>query len=95
MHRSKRSSQGSEPARKPSGFIIQIERPGQALQMDEVLSLLAGTGVQLDESYGPILVNPGLGRFVVRGSGDATARGRAAAIPGVTLFADARIKPAR
>jgi len=61
--------------------------------MDEVETLLAGTGVELDRSYGPILVNPGLGRFVVRGQGDAGARERAAAIPGVTLFADARIKP--
>src|SRR5262249_28362712 len=81
------------PDRPRSGFIIQIERPGQTLRMDDVETLLAGTGVELDPSYGPILVNPGLGRFVVRGRGDATARERAAAIPGVTLFVDARIKP--
>ena len=95
MHRPKRSSRGSDPAPKRPGFIIQIERPGQTLAMDEVVSLLAGTGVELDPSYGPILVNPKLGRFVVRGSADAAARERAAAIPGVTLFADARIEPAR
>ena len=91
MQRSKRTTRG--PRRGRPGVIIQIDRPGRTLQMDEVVNLLAGTGVELDPSYGPILVNPGLGRFVVRGSADAAARARAAAIPGVTLFADARIKP--
>ncbi|HKQ57386.1 MAG TPA: hypothetical protein VJY35_05925 [Candidatus Eisenbacteria bacterium] len=80
-------------ARRKGFVIIQIERPGETLAMDDAVSMLADTGLELDRSYGPIPVNPKLGRFVVRGSGDAGARARAAEIPGVTLFADARIKP--
>ena len=86
---------GSSPSTGRTRFIIQIERPGQKLQMDDVTELFRETGVELDASYGPVLVNPGLGRFVVRGLADPLARERAEAIPGVKLFADARIKPTR
>src|SRR5262249_31407676 len=74
-------------------FIIQIDgRPG-GLGMSEVLELFRETGVEVDPGYGPIPVNPALGRYVVRGGADEAARGRAEAIPGVRLFADARIQP--
>ena len=86
---------GSSPSAGRARFIIQIERPGQKLQMDDVTELFRETGVELDANYGPILVNPGLGRFVVRGLADALARERAEALPGVKLFSDARIKPTR
>ncbi len=62
--------------------------------MNDVLQLFRETGVELDTEYGPILVNSALGRFVVRGMADEEARKRAEAIPGVKLFADARIRPA-
>jgi hypothetical protein len=91
MERPKRTPR--KPAGKRPDLIIQIECPGRALDMDDAVNMLAGTGLVLDRSYGPIPVNPKLGRFVVRGSGDAGARKRAAEIPGVTLFSDARIKP--
>ena len=90
-----RNPHRSSPSADRTRFIIQIERPGQKLGMDDVSELFRGTGVELDASYGPVLVNPSLGRFVVRGLADARARKRAEAIPGVTLFADAKIKPAR
>jgi hypothetical protein len=94
MLRPKRPARDAASKRaRPGTVLIQIERPGESLAMDDAVSMLAGTGLELDRSYGPILVNPRLGRFVVRGSGDAGARARAAAIPGVTLFADPRITP--
>ncbi len=74
-------------------FIIQIESPSTKLDMAGVKDLLAGTGVALDEEYGPILVNPGLGRYVVRGTASADARARAEAVPGVSFYSDARQSP--
>lgn len=85
---------GPGPSMPRTRVIIQIERPGVRLCMEDVSELFRGTGIELDASYGPILVNPGLGRFVVRGLADPPARERAEAIPGVRLFADARIEPA-
>ena len=62
--------------------------------MNDVLQLFHGTGIEVDTEYGPIPVNPALGRFVVRGLADEEARERAERIPGVKLFADPRIEPA-
>ena len=55
-------------------FLIQIESPSTKLDILLARELLAETGVELDESYGPILVNPGLGRYVVRGSASRAAK---------------------
>lgn len=74
-------------------FIIQIERPGGKLDMAGVRSLFEGTGIELDESYGPISVNPALGRFVVRGTATPEARAKAERISGVRFFADVQQKP--
>ena len=84
--------ESSSPRR---GFIIQIEGRSTPLGMSDVLQLFRETGVEVDTEYGPIPVNPALGRFVVRGTADEAARKRAEAIPGVRLFADPRIKPTR
>jgi hypothetical protein len=73
-------------------FLIQLERPGATLGMAEVLEALRGTGVELDPTYGVILVNPDRGRYVVRGYATPDARARAERLDGVTLFADARIE---
>lgn len=56
--------------------------------MAGVRAVLEGTGIRLDDEYGPILINPKLGRYVVRGSGSASARARAEEIPGVRFFSD-------
>ena len=88
---------GSSQPESPSGrrgFIIQIDGRPAPLGMSDVLQLLRETGVEVDEEYGPIPVNPALGRFVVRGLADEGARRRAEAIPGVKFFADPRIEPA-
>lgn len=78
----------------PAGrFIIQIDRPGETLDMPTVRDLLMDTGVELDETYGPFLINPKLGRYVVRGLASPEARARAEKVPGVLFFADARQKP--
>ncbi len=76
-------------------FLIQIESPGKKLDMPAVKALLADTGVQLDDGYGPILVNPASGRFVVRGKATRSARARAEALPGVRFFSDAGVSPMR
>jgi hypothetical protein len=79
---------------QPAGrFIIQIDRPEEALDMPRIRGILADTGVELDEAYGPFLINPKLGRYVVRGLATLDARSRAEEIPGVRFFADAPQKP--
>jgi hypothetical protein len=74
-------------------FIIQVERPGEKLDMGKIRAILEDTGVQLDDSYGPFPVNPKLGRYVVRGTATAQARAKAEQIPGVLLFPDIRQHP--
>jgi hypothetical protein len=78
-----------------SRFLIQIEHLGGTLDMPAARTLLAGTGVELDQTYGPILVNPARGRYVVRGRASRAARAKAEALPGVRFFSDAGISPAR
>ena len=75
-------------------FIIQVERPGKKLDMSDIQSLLEGIDIQLDSSYGPISINPKLGRYVVRRKATPEARTKAEQIPGVRFFADAKIRPA-
>jgi hypothetical protein len=57
--------------------------------MASLRALLDGVGVNLDADYGPVPVNPQLGRYVVRGTASPDARARAEQIPGVRFFADA------
>jgi hypothetical protein len=76
-------------------FLIQLERPGVRLAMADVEDALRDTGIELDPTYGPILVNPARGRYVVRGYATPEARARAEELEGVQLFADARIEPVR
>ena len=75
-------------------YLIQLERPGQKLSMKKVREIFFGTGVKLDEGYGPINVNPARGRYVVRGWTTPDGRKRAEQIPGVSFFGDAKITPA-
>ena len=77
-----------------SRYVIQLERPGEHVDMEFVRALLGGTGVELDAGYGPVPVNPGLGRFVVRGFASPEARALAERIPGIRFFADVRQQPA-
>lgn len=69
-------------------YVIQLERPGERVDMEFVRALLGDTGVELDAEYGPIPVNPNLGRFVVRGVASPEARAQAERIPGIRFFAD-------
>lgn len=72
--------------------IIQVDRQGQKLDMSSIHALLEGTGVELDPSYGPILINPKIGRYVVRGMVSPEARMKIGQIAGVRLFADPQQK---
>jgi hypothetical protein len=75
------------------GFIIEIDRPDQKLDMPTVENLLKDTGIKLDPDYGPYLVDPKLGHYVVSGTGDKEAQEKAKKIPGVKLFPDLKIGP--
>jgi hypothetical protein len=75
-------------------YIIQVDRPGERVDMAALRVLLDGVGVALDPNYGPVPVNPQLGRYVVRGTASPEARTRAEQIPGVRFFADAVQEPA-
>ena len=75
-------------------YIIQVDRPGERVDMAAIRGLLDGLGITLDLDYGPIPINPTLGRYVVRGSASPDARARAEQIPGVRFFADAVQEPA-
>src|SRR6266702_2195645 len=59
-------------------YIIQVERPGERIDMAAIRVLLGDTGVELDSDYGPVPVNPKLGRYVVRGLASPDARGHGA-----------------
>jgi len=61
--------------------------------MESVRKLLEGTGVEIDADYGPIPINPAIGRYVVRGKATLEARAKAEKISGVRLFADTRVHP--
>lgn len=76
-----------------SRYIIQVDRPGEKIDMAAIRALLDGLGVELDLSYGPIPINPQLGRYAVRGKASPDARARAEQIPGVRFFTDARQEP--
>ena len=75
-------------------YIIQVDRPGERVDMAAIRALLDGAGVALDPDYGPVPINPKLGRYVVRGVASPDARERAEQIPGVRFFADAIQEPA-
>lgn len=74
-------------------FMIEIERPGEKLDMSVIIKMLESTGVKLDTSYGPFCINPKLGRFLVRGEASPEAQERVKKIPGVRLFRDTKIQP--
>jgi hypothetical protein len=75
-------------------YIIQVDRPGEQVEMAAIRALLDGVGVVVDPDYGPIPINPELGRYVLRGLASPDARARAEQIPGVRFFADAIQEPA-
>jgi hypothetical protein len=82
-------------SREEQRLMIQIEHPQGELAFGDAERLLGLTGIELDKSYGPILVNPKKGRYVVRGFASPAAVAKAKALPGVSVFADAPIQPAR
>jgi hypothetical protein len=74
-------------------YIIQIDERSQRSDVDDVMRSLEEIGVQVDRSYGPILVNKKTGRYVIRGIATKTIRRQAEKISGVSFFADERIEP--
>ena len=87
------SSSSSNKQSIQNQFIIQIERQGERLSMQDIHDILKGTGIQLDSGYGPYLVNPQLGRYVVRGFADSEGEQKARKLPGIMLFRDTKVRP--
>ncbi|MGA8368151.1 MAG: hypothetical protein ACLQMT_08170 [Candidatus Acidiferrales bacterium] len=69
-------------------YLIQIERKGKSLTLNQISEVLEKAGVELDPGYGPIKVNPTLPRYVVRGWANKSARAKAEKIAGVQFFSD-------
>src|SRR2546430_13912741 len=62
-------------------YIIQVDRPGERVDMSTIRALLDGVGVAVDPDYGPVPINPTLGRYVVRGVASPDARQRGSRFP--------------
>jgi hypothetical protein len=74
-------------------YLIQVDRPGQNLRIEDVKKMLEKTGLTVDETYAPVLIDRNLGRYVVRGSGTPQSSEKAKQIQGVRIFNDSRIEP--
>jgi hypothetical protein len=74
-------------------YIIQVDWPDKPFDLGAVRSMLTEAGLEVDDSYRPVSVNPKLGRYVLRGQGSEEARTRAESIPGVRLFPDSPVRP--
>jgi hypothetical protein len=86
-----KAASGSEAA---SNYLIQVDVGRPSVEMSDVKKMLADAKIDLDASYGPILIDPAKGRYVVRGTATPSAREYAEAnIPGVQFFGDPRIAP--
>jgi hypothetical protein len=76
-------------------FMIEIERPCEKLDMNEISSLLKKSGVRVDPTYGPFCINPRQGKYVIRGFGDVEVQEKLIKIPGITIFPDQKVKSAK
>jgi hypothetical protein len=78
-------------------YLIQIAnapRLPKRSDFDHIIGLLEGTGIELDLSYGPVVIDRKQKKVVVRGTATEEAKAKAEEIPGVTLFADLKGGPA-
>lgn len=82
------------PSKQQMQYLIQIERP-EKLDFGKIQDILKPTGLKIDQSYGPIVVNPARGRVVVRGKGSADAKAKAEKIGGIQLYPDLTIQPTK
>jgi hypothetical protein len=73
--------------------LIQIQSPDKKLDMASVQNLLKDTGIDVDVNYGPYLVNPQKGNYVVRGTATLEAQEKSKQISGVTIFSDSGVGP--
>lgn len=76
--------------RNMTGFIIQFEQADQHFGFADAQILLEPAGIQLDPSYGVVIINAPRGRrYVVRGFATEHARDRAKRdIPGIRFSID-------
>jgi hypothetical protein len=72
-------------------YVIQIERPDEVVTVSSAHELLGPLGVTIDPAYFPVVVNPKLGRYALRGVATAESRAAAERLPGIRFFADSKI----
>lgn len=72
-------------------YLVQVDQPGEDLDLEALDKLLSDTGVKLDQGYRPIRMNRKLGRVVARGWASDEQRKKAESLPGVRLFVDGKI----
>lgn len=73
--------------------IVQFELSKELPTIPSAQKLLGPSGFELDESYGPICVNPVQKRYVVRGAASDQAIAELRKLPGVAVFPDAKVEP--
>lgn len=78
-----------------SQFMIQVDGPGRRLKIGYFATLLGDTGVKLDMTYGPLLINKEIGRYVLRGLATPAARKKAERLGGVAFFVDPDVASVR
>lgn len=82
------------PTVTPLPVMIQIDSPISRLTIQDAVRKLAIVGLEIDVGYGPYLIDPAIGRYVVRGVATKDAIALARDIPGVQIFVDNEIDAA-
>jgi len=74
-------------------IIIQCDLQEENVSISIIDKKFKGTGLNLDKNYGPLLINPKLHRYVVRGFADLNTKTKISKLTGVKVFADSKVKP--
>ena len=69
-------------------YLIQIERKGKSLTLNQISEVLEKAGVELDPGYGPIKSESNSATLRGRGWANKSARAKAEKIAGVQFFSD-------
>ena len=74
-------------------IIIQCDLQEENVNLSTIDKKFKGTGLNLDKNYGPLLINPKLHRYVVRGFADQNTKAEISKLTGVKVFSDSKVKP--
>ena len=91
----KDDNENEEEGNNLERIIIQCDLQDENAKLSTVDEKFKGTGLNLDKNYGPILINPKLHRYVVRGFVDQNTKAKISKLTGVKVFSDSKVKPVR